>query len=72
MQSIAAADSKYSSACIRTMVYVKELPGGAKGAAFIKQPGATPQDRLTAKPRALKARFIPAPILIGIDGEQIR
>jgi hypothetical protein len=37
----------------------------AKGAAFISSLGQRPRDTCNAKPSALKARFIPAPICVG-------
>src|SRR5450631_2869575 len=36
----------------------------AKGAAFISSLGQRPRDSCNAKPPALKARFIPAPICV--------
>src|SRR5450631_3604227 len=42
----------------------------AKGAAFISSLGQRPKDSCNAKPPALKARFIPAPICAGLTANR--
>ena len=42
----------------------------AKGAAFIGSLGQRPRDSCNAKPPALKARFIPAPICVGLTANR--
>ena len=42
----------------------------AKGAAFIGSLGQRPRDSCNAKPLALKARFIPVPICVGLTANR--